>query len=179
MKKIDLNGTWKFKAVDHYRMLPRDVSGVTEWMSGTVPGTVHTDLLANGKIPDPFYRMNEEEVQWIDSQQWVYRRDFEVDADFLKGKRVELIAEGLDTYAAIRINGKPVAATADMFVEHRFNVKKFLRKGKNFIEILFDSPVLRTKALEKKYGALSAGHEQHRMYVRKAQYDSAGTGVLD
>ncbi len=170
MKKIDLNGTWKFKAVDHYRMLPRDVSGVTEWMSGTVPGTVHTDLLANGKIPDPFYRMNEEEVQWIDSQQWVYRRDFEVDADFLKGKRVELIAEGLDTYAAIRINGKPVAATADMFVEHRFNVKKFLRKGKNFIEILFDSPVLRTKALEKKYGALSAGHEQHRMYVRKAQY---------
>ncbi len=170
MKQIDLNGKWQFKAVDKYRALPKDISGITEWMSGTVPGTVHTDLLANGKIPDPFYRMNEEDVQWVDSQQWVYRRDFDVDENFLKEKRIELVAEGLDTYTSIRINGKQVGTTADMFVEHRFNAKKFLRSGKNFIEIAFDSPVLRSKALEKKHGVLAANHEQHRMYARKAQY---------
>ena len=77
MKKIDLNGAWQFKAVDKYRTLPKDITGITEWMNGTVPGTVHMDLMANGKIPDPFYRMNEDQVQWVDSQQWVYRRDFE------------------------------------------------------------------------------------------------------
>ena len=170
MKKIDLNGTWEFKAVDKYRALPKDISGIAEWMSGTVPGTVHTDLLAQEKIPDPFYRMNEEQVQWVDSQQWVYRREFEVDEDFLKEKRIELVAEGLDTYADIRINNKPVATTADMFVEHRFNVKNFLLDGKNLIEILFDSPDLRSKAIEKKHGVLAAGHEPHRIYVRKAQY---------
>jgi beta-mannosidase len=114
--------------------------------------------------------MNEEQVQWVDSQQWVYRREFEVDEDFLKEKRIELVAEGLDTYASIRINNKPVATTADMFVEHRFNVKNFLLNGKNLIEILFDSPVLRSKAIEKKHGVLAAGHEPHRIYVRKAQY---------
>ena len=170
MKKIDLNGAWEFKAVDTYRALPKDITGVAEWMSGTVPGTVHTDLLPNGKIPDPFYRMNEEQVQWVDSQQWVYRREFEVDEDFLKEKRIELVAEGLDTYASIHINNKPVASTADMFVEHRFNVKKFLLNGKNLMEILFDSPVLRSKAIEKKHGVLAAGHEPQRIYVRKAQY---------
>ena len=40
MKKIDLNGTWEFKAVDKYRVLPKDITGVAEWMSGPVPGTV-------------------------------------------------------------------------------------------------------------------------------------------
>ncbi len=170
MKRIDLNGRWQFKAVDKYRTRPKAISDVAEWMDGTVPGTVHTDLLANGKIPDPFYRLNEEEVQWIDSQQWVYRREFDVDEELLSEKRIELVAEGLDTYAQIRINGKPVATPANMFVEHRFNAKAFLRKGTNRIEILFDSPVMRSKALEKKHGVLSAGHEPHRAYVRKAQY---------
>ena len=98
MKKIDLNGTWQFKAIDKHRTLPKDITGITEWMSGNVPGTVHTDLMANGKIPDPFYRMNEEEVQWVALQQWMYRREFDVDENFLKEKHIELVAEGLDTY---------------------------------------------------------------------------------
>ena len=170
MKKIELNGSWSFKAIDKYRMLPKEMAGVTAWMDGSVPGTVHTDLLANGKIPDPFYRMNEQEVQWVDSLQWMYRREFDIDGDFLREKYIELNAEGLDTYAEIRINGTPVAATENMFVEHKFNVKKFLREGKNLIEILFDSPVMRSRALEKKHGPLAANHEPHRMYVRKAQY---------
>ena len=170
MKRIDLNGRWQFKDVDKYRTRPKEISGVTGWMEGTVPGTVHTDLLANGKIPDPFYRMNEDEVQWVDSQQWVYRREFDVDQEFLREKQIELVAEGLDTYAQIRINGEMVASVADMFVEHRFNAKQFLRNGKNAIEISFDSPVMRSKALEKKHGILSAGLEPHRAYVRKAQY---------
>lgn len=170
LKIIDLNGVWRFKAIDKYRVLPRSVADAVQWMDGTVPGTVHTDLLANGKIPDPFYRMNEEQVQWVDSQQWMYRREFEVEEDFLREKRIDLVAEGLDIYADIRINGRPAAITADMFVEHRFDVKKYLQRGTNRIEIIFDSPEIRAKALEKKYGPLMAGHEPHRMYARKAQY---------
>jgi beta-mannosidase len=170
MKKIELDGVWQFKAVDKYRTLPEQITGITEWMNGTIPGTVHTDLLANGKIPDPFYRMNEQQVQWIDSQQWLYRREFEVDEDFVREKRVELVAEGLDTYAHIRINGIPVAVTANMFVEHRFDVKKFLRGGKNVLEIIFDSPTVRSKALERKHGMLQVANNSHRAYVRKAQY---------
>ena len=170
MKNIDLNGAWLFKAVDKYRTLPQENQSAVQWMKATVPGTVHTDLLANERIPDPFYRMNENQVQWIDSQQWIYRREFEIDEEFLAQQCIELVTEGLDTYSQIRINNKLTGTTANMFVEHRFDVKKFLHAGRNSIEILFDSPVMHSKALEKKHGTLHVALESHRVYARKAQY---------
>ena len=170
MKKLDLNGKWEFKAINKYKTLPRDKRDATKWMKGTVPGTVHTDLMSNDTIEDPFYRMNENDVQWIDSQQWLYRREFKVSASLLHEDSVQLVAEGLDTFAAIRLNGKLVGETANMFVEHRLEVKRYLRPGKNTIEILFDSPSIRSKAIEKKHGALRVALEPHRVYVRKAQY---------
>jgi beta-mannosidase len=170
MKTIDLNGVWKFRAVNTYHTLPRSHGKVTRWMKAEVPGTVHTDLLANRVIPDPFYRLNELDVQWIDSQQWIYRREFNVPAHVLDEDVVCLLAEGLDTYARIMVNGKLAASAENMFVQHEFEVKKYLRKGKNTIEILFDSPVMISKALERKHGRLLVSSEPHRVYVRKAQY---------
>ncbi len=170
MKKLNLNGLWQFKAVDSYHTLPKNNRKTTHWMNAVVPGTVHTDLMYNKMIADPFYRMNENDVQWVDSQQWLYKREFIVPASLLVEDSVQLLTEGLDTYASIQINGQRVADTSNMFIEHRFDVKEYLRKGKNTIEILFDSPTLRSKALEEKHGALRVALEPHRVYVRKAQY---------
>jgi beta-mannosidase len=170
MVSLDLNGRWNVKANDAYRMLPPGLQRITEWMPAHVPGTIHTDLLAEYIIPDPFYRMNEPDVQWIDKLQWMYRREFDVSAAFMSEQHIELLAEGLDTYASIRINGRPVAETANMFVEHRIDVKRFLKVGSNSIEIKFDSPTVRSKHLEKKHGVLQVALESHRAYVRKAQY---------
>ena len=170
MKHIELNGLWNVKAHDAYRLLPPDMHRVTEWMPAQVPGTIHTDLLAQKIIPDPFYRMNENDVQWIENLQWIYSRQFEIDALVLKERHIVLVAEGLDTYARILINGKQVAETADMFVEHRFDVKRYVKAGTNLIEIHLDSPVVRSKQLEKKHGVLQVALEPSRVYVRKAQY---------
>ena len=139
-------------------------------MAARVPGTVHTDLMRQRVIPDPFYRTNENDVQWVADQQWLYRRTFDVPPQLLAEDVVHLVAEGLDTYAAIRINGKHVATTANMFIEHRFDVKRFLRAGKNSIEIEFDSPIAQSRALEAKHGRLRVALQPHRVYVRKAQY---------
>src|ERR1051326_718915 len=84
--------------------------------------------------------------------------------------RIELLAEGLDTFAEIRINRKAVALTANMFIAHRISIKRYLRKGLNTIEILFDSPTVRSKALEERHGRLRVALEPHRVYTRKAQY---------
>jgi beta-mannosidase len=170
MKKINLNGTWQFRAIDRYKLLPGGKRAVTRWMKATVPGTVHTDLMASKRIDDPFYRMNENDVQWVDQQQWVYKREFRIPAPLLDHDAIQLVCEGLDTYAQIRINGKLVGETSNMFVEYRLDAKKHLRSGKNTIEILFDSPSVRSKALEKKHGSLRVDLEPHRVYVRKAQY---------
>ena len=40
----------------------------TNWYEATVPGTVHTDLMNNKLIDDPFYRLNERGVQWVDKK---------------------------------------------------------------------------------------------------------------
>ncbi len=180
IKKLDLNGTWRFKAVNAYNALTKEKREVKRWMDGNVPGTVHMDLLAGksreagsrtaGKIPDPFYRMNENEVQWVDSQQWLYQRNFVIPTVVLKEKNIVLVAEGLDTYAKISINGKFVADTSNMFVEHRLDIKRYLKAGRNRIEILFDSPTVRSKSIERKFGPLKVANDPHRVYVRKAQY---------
>ena len=139
-------------------------------MKATVPGTVHTDLMTEGIIPDPFYGMNENLVQWVDSLQWLYRREFNVSREMLREKYIELVAEGLDTFAEVRINRKTVAATANMFITHRIDIKRYLRRGRNIIEILFDSPTMRSRALETSHGMLRVALASHRVYARKAQY---------
>jgi beta-mannosidase len=170
MKRIDLNGEWQFKAAAPMANLSAEHATVREWMTASVPGTVHTDLMAAGRIPDPFVRMNELDVQWIDSQRWLYRRQFVLERPFLDEDAVYLVAEGLDTYARIKLNGRLVGETADMFVEHRFDVKRFLKAGTNVLEVLFDSPVIHSKKLQRQHGKLKVARDPHRVYVRKAQY---------
>jgi beta-mannosidase len=170
MKKVDLNGAWQFKSATTKKSLPPDHTDVMEWMEAAVPGTVHTDLIAAGRIPDPFVRMNELDVQWVDSRQWLYRRKFDVDGALLLEESVCLVAEGLDTYARVTLNGRIVGETADMFVEHRFDVKRLLKAGPNVLEVLFDSPVVHSQKLQQQFGALKVALEPHRVYVRKAQY---------
>ena len=166
MRTIDLNGHWQFRAVTG-RAGRRSVR---RWMSATVPGTVHTDLMANAKIPDPFYRMQEHDVQWVEEKDWVYRRDFLVCGELLREKVIELVAGGLDTLATIKVNGKVAGKTANMFVEHRCDIRKHLRQGKNRIEIQFDSPVRHARRMEHLHGRLQVSHSSERVFVRKAQY---------
>jgi beta-mannosidase len=170
VKKLDLNGQWYFRAVDAYGLLPQQWNEALELMPAEVPGTVHTDLLLNGIIQNPYYRLNELDLQWIDLVRWEYSRTVDVDAALLEEDVVFLVAHGLDTYAEIRCNGKKVAATDNMFVEQRFEIRKLLRVGMNKFEITFDAPTVRARMLERKHGALEVALEPQRVYVRKAQY---------
>jgi len=61
----------------------QEVMRETEWLPATVPGTVHTDLMANGKIEDPYFRLNEHQVQWVDKVDWEYRTHFDVAPELL------------------------------------------------------------------------------------------------
>lgn len=126
---IDLCGRWQFRQ-----------AGKGEFLPAVVPGCVHTDLLAGKRIPDPFVGENELKLQWIGQADWEYRREFTLPAALLAQPRVELVCEGLDTLAVIRINGRRVAATDNMFTGFRFDVRKVLRPGVNRIEIRFQAP---------------------------------------
>jgi len=125
-------------------------AGSTDWIAAQVPGCIHTDLLAAGKIPDPFYRDNEKSVQWVGEKDWVFRRTFEVDDGMLSHRQMRLRCEGLDTLATIRINGQEIGKADNMFRTWEFEVKPFLKSGENTIEIQINSPAAFVKGLEDK-----------------------------
>lgn len=128
-RRLALNGAWQFSQ-----------AGKDEWISAAVPGCVHTDLLAAKKIPDPFYRDNEKSVQWVGRSDWVYKRTFSVPDEVLRSDRVLLRCDGLDTLASIKINGRDIGKTDNMFRTWEFDAKTALNPGENEIEILFASP---------------------------------------
>ena len=107
------------------------------WIPARVPGDVYADLLAAKEIPDPFYRNNENDLQWIGQTDWVYERTFKVPARLLKRERVLLRCEGLDTLATLVVNGKKVATTDNMHRTWEFDVKDVLKAGENTITVTF------------------------------------------
>lgn len=172
MTSQEINDGWVFKE-----------STKSEWLPAQVPGCVHTDLLANKKIDDPFYRLNEHHLQWIDKKDWEYKITFLVDRQLLNHDRVALDFKGLDTYAEIYVNDQKVTSTDNMFREYLVDVKSYLEKGENTLRIKFLSPI---KEGLKKYDANGfvipvsdndlaelgkvEGNKKVSVYTRKAGY---------
>ena len=117
----------------------RDASSSTPWRSARVPGCVHTDLRRHQLIPDPFWGTNELQLQWIEERDWEYRATFTVPATLLTEELVELVSDGLDTVATVRLNGRLVARTENMFTGGRWDVKPLLHAGQNEISVRFGS----------------------------------------
>jgi beta-mannosidase len=130
MKYLDLCGIWQLRR-----------QGATVAIPATVPGCVHTDLLAAEKIADPYYRDHEAQQMWVGETDWVYTRTFQVAPELLECERVLLRCEGLDTLVTIVINGEEIGKTDNQFRTWEFDVRPHLHLGKNAIEITFASPI--------------------------------------
>jgi beta-mannosidase len=123
--------------------------------------------MAVGLIPDPFYRDNELRVQWVEKEDWEYRKELKIPANVSSKAHIELVAQGLDTFAMVFLNGQKVGEADNMFRAWRFDIKPFLRAGLNELLIRFDSPVRRAQALEASLPYKLPGGSPH---VRKAPY---------
>jgi beta-mannosidase len=156
LRGLPLDGAWEFRQ-----------AGKTDWAAAAVPGCVHLDLMRLGLIPDPFYRDNEKKVQWVENEDWEYRKIFEVPAVLFRQPHLELVCCGLDTFARLTLNGRRLGETNNMFRTWRFDLKPFLREGKNELLVLFASPVVKEQALEKTYALKLPGNAPH---VRKAPF---------
>ncbi len=155
---IELNSNWQFRK-----------QGNIKWYKATVPGTVHTDLLANKLIPDPYYRDNETKLQWIDKADWEYKTVFNVDSKTFAKKNIELIFHGLDTYADVYLNGKLILQADNMFRGWTVNVKPFIKKINNQLLIKFSSAQNKVDSIAKSRLPLVLP-DNNRVYVRKAQF---------
>lgn len=118
----------------------RQVRG-TNWHPATVPGVIHTDLMNNKLIDDPFYRLNERGVQWIDKEDWLYRTTFDVSFELLAKENVILHFEGLDTYADVTLNGETILSTDNMFRQWKADVRHLLKQKGNQLQVYLHSPI--------------------------------------
>lgn len=161
--KIDLSGLWQFRK-----------QGDSLWLPALVPGTVQTDLFANQLIQDPYYSDNELKNKWVENENWVYKKTFEVDKSELK-QNAELVFEGLDTYATVFLNGRKIFVADNMFRTFKMDVDSFLIEGENELKIVFESPVQKAipiyDALRYRLPADNDRNEkQTSVFTRKAAY---------
>ena len=94
----------------------------SEWLRASVPGTVHTDLLENGKIDDPYYRMNEKDLQWIEDEDWEYKTIISVGSEIITKDKIVLEFQGLDTYADVYLNDSLILKANNMFVITSYSI---------------------------------------------------------
>lgn len=140
----------------------------SEKMPAEVPGVVHTDLLNNGIIGDPFYRSNEKELQWINEKDWIYETYFHINVNQRTADQLNLVFEGLDTHAKVYVNDQEVLRADNMFRTWRVNIKDLVKEGENHLKVYFRSPESYNKEQAEKL-AYSLP-EDERVHSRKAPY---------
>lgn len=149
-----LNGEWK--------LFGQDENGEKLELTATVPGCVHTDLIANGIIKDIFYRDNNEKYQWIENNDFTYEKTFVID-NLQDNCFIEF--DGLDTYCDIFLNGTKIGNADDMFIAYEFCADGVIKKGKNILTVKFRSPIKEVENCPKREGTFTT----ERINTRRIQ----------
>lgn len=130
---------------DNWQMTRR---GANDWIPAVVPGSVYGDLLANGRMDDPYYRDNELKALEIIGDDFEYVTHFDVPEDFLKEEKLILRFDGIDTIADIMLNGTFLGHTENMHRIFEYSVRELLKPEDNELRVLLFSP---TRYLEQAY----------------------------
>lgn len=159
---IPLNEGWSFCQVGHER-----------WYPAEVPGVVQTDLLRNGLIPDFMQGSNIDSVQWIENEDWIYKRTLFVADTLLRHGHLDLVFKGLDTFAEVYLNDSLIGKADNMFRTWEWEVKRLLHQGENELKVIFRSPIKEGAKLRDAYG-IQLPHDNDPSgvspYIRKAAY---------
>jgi beta-mannosidase len=150
----ELSSGWEFKSETDERWLP----------ASQIPSNVHTELMRHGLIPDPFTDTNELESSWVAERTWCYRTTFTTPTEIqIPGIHVDLVFEGLDTFATATLNGKKILKSDNMFVEHRVSITDLMKdNAENILEIKFEPA--RRRGLE-----LVKAHPEHEFIVHQTE----------
>ena len=159
MEKMLLHENWKL----------RDASE-TEWIPGTVPGSVYQDYLNAGKMEDPYWRANEEQALELMKRDFEYRTVFDVPEAMLAHDEVILHFDGIDTVADICLNGQTLGHVDNMHRTWEYRVKELLKKEGNELSVRIASPVNYIYDLYEKDPLIVGSSDAMRgcSYLRKA-----------
>ncbi|KWU44931.1 glycoside hydrolase family 2 protein [Rhodotorula sp. JG-1b] len=169
--------------------LPPDVADLlatVSWRTCTqLPSQIHVELVAAELIPDPSEGLNEQRVQWVGEACWIYSCRFDLE-DHKSGAsnrepstyddHLDLVFDGLDTFATVYLNGRKVLVADNMFRSWRVDVGAHAQPKDDLMYIVFPSAFRRGRQLEEA----TLGRDKHwpcwngdpsRIFVRKAGYN--------
>lgn len=138
------------------------------------PSVVQMELQTAGVLPDVNIGENERLTQWAGHADWEYQATFpSLSSSSSTDGEIDLVFDGLDTFATVTLNGTPLLTSDNMFLPERVPVKNDLKPAgqDNVLHILFESPYKRGAQLEAQYGVRPAlFRDARRNHIRKAQY---------
>jgi len=143
--------------------------GSAAYLSAQVPGTVHQDLLRHHRIPNPYWGTNIDSIQWVGKSNWVYQTQFNYAIHNQHKQSIQLVFEGIDTYADIYFNNVLIGKTDNMFRTWRFDISKLIQAKNNTLKVILFAIEPKADSLAKQYATVLPC-ENTRNFVRKAQY---------
>lgn len=141
MQTIQLSGEWRL-----FPQKPQEIAQSTRYflqhqsIPCKIPGDIHSALLEQQLIPDPYYDTCEIDIQWVGKTDWTMVRSFEVSDSQLSGGKAILTMTMADTIIDVLVNGKSVGSCCNQFREWTFDISSVLTQGTNSIELHFASP---------------------------------------
>ncbi len=181
MKRISLIAV--LLCISSVSLISRQIPIATGWIlsdsSGKIsvpakiPGSVHTDLIAAGVIPDPFAGVNNLNLGWVDEKVWIYSTEFDIPDEPAQSKKegnpaLWLVFEGLDTKADVYLNDRLIISADNMFRTWRADVNSLVKKGSNSLKVIFYPAVKYVKERGANYRFNLPGGEW--AHIRKAAY---------
>ncbi|MFE4603153.1 glycoside hydrolase family 2 protein [Kitasatospora indigofera] len=164
-----LDTGWRLRLTDPHPDAPVDLYGRA--VPATVPGCVHTDLMAAGLLADPYVGLNEADQHWIGRSGWTWTTTFDLPEAAGPGTgdelRRELVFHGLDTVAEVSVNGRVVGRTANMHRTHTFDVTDVVTGAGNELSVYIGSVYDYTDARRAESGEMPSTYEEPFNHVRK------------
>jgi beta-mannosidase len=102
-----------------------------------VPSVVQQSLYENGLIPHPYLGTVENQLLWISDHHWNYTLHFDADKEIFEKENVELVFDGIDTYADVSLNGVKLFFADNQFRAWKHEVKDLLKEKDNLLEVAF------------------------------------------
>ena len=103
MIRRELMGGWQMRPAE-----------TVQWMEARVPGSVYTDLLRNQKMKDPYWKDQEDDALALMDKDYEYCCQFDCQKDLLDCDRILLHFDGIDTLAAVFVNGRLIGIASNM-----------------------------------------------------------------
>ncbi|WP_017540894.1 glycoside hydrolase family 2 protein [Nocardiopsis halophila] len=136
----------------------------------SVPGCVHTDLIAAGLLEDPAAGGAEEEGAWIGRTDWAYTRALTGDEAALANahERVDLVFDGLDTVADVSVGGRVLGRARNMHRSYRFDATGRVRGGAGReLAVAFASPYRYAEDMRERLGPRPGAYDEPYAFIRK------------